>query len=63
MIYEYKCTKCDSTWDEIRSVKDRDKTTKCPDCSGLGKHQLSAVSFYFVDKIADGIRRASSNLR
>lgn len=33
-LYDYKCTKCEHSWDEIVLYKNRDKPCKkpCPEC-------------------------------
>lgn len=34
-IYEYLCRPCETAFDEIRSVADRDEPVPCPDCATL----------------------------
>jgi len=31
-IYEYGCKKCGNTFELMRSLSDRDKASKCPNC-------------------------------
>jgi putative FmdB family regulatory protein len=32
-IYEYLCPPCETAFDEIRSIADRDEPIPCPECS------------------------------
>ena len=47
MIYEYKCTSCENIWDKWRSIKDRNKKTRCPLCKEEGKLAVSGFDWYF----------------
>ena len=32
-IYEYRCRRCGETFEKLRSMKDADKSLRCPKCN------------------------------
>lgn len=40
MTYEYKCQKCETSFDVIKSVKDIDVKEFCPDCESPAERQF-----------------------
>ena len=49
-LYVYKCNQCEHVFEELRkmnlsSSKDTTAFATCPECSGLGKKQISTVHF------------------
>jgi putative FmdB family regulatory protein len=45
-IYEYKCQQCGSSFEQIRSIAERDKDLLCPKChSTRVERQLSVFSY------------------
>lgn len=45
-IYEYHCTQCGNSFEEIRSMEQRDKDLICPKChSTLVERVLSVFSY------------------
>lgn len=47
MTYEYQCTKCDRTFDVIKSYKDMERTEWCPDCDEPAVRNFMPKHVYF----------------
>lgn len=43
-IYEFKCTKCERIFEQVRNLSRRDKKAQCPDCYHPAKRILSMPS-------------------
>ncbi|MFP3854217.1 MAG: FmdB family zinc ribbon protein [Anaerolineales bacterium] len=44
-LYEYTCTSCNSTFDQLRPMAQADETIDCPSCgSGETARALSAIA-------------------
>lgn len=43
--YAYRCGSCNSTFDSILRIVDRDECPSCPDCKGPTVRVISAVSY------------------
>ena len=43
-IYEYRCTKCNKTFEKIQRITD-EPLTECPDCYGALEKLISQTSF------------------
>ncbi len=40
-LYEYKCTKCDNTFEQVLSLENYDKKQDCPKCGQKSKKLIS----------------------
>ena len=45
-IYDFKCLKCNTKFEELCRFED---TILCPTCKNPAERQISAPMFYFVD--------------
>ena len=45
-VYQYECTKCDISFEEHRSIKQKDKA-RCPNCNSWAKKVFSPVAIIF----------------
>lgn len=52
--YDYSCPKCGHQFEVVRSMKDWNKTTKCPNCQATATKLISCPTVY-----AEGILRVS----
>lgn len=44
-IYEYVCDKCGKTFDQLKSVGERERPGPCPECGSRGaKRRVSSVA-------------------
>ena len=66
--YDYRCKKCDHTWEEFQSIK-APASKKCPACKKLGaERQISAGAgilfrgsgFYLTDYRSDSYKKAAA---
>ena len=64
-IYDFKCKKCENTWDEMLLYKNRDKPCKsgCPKCaeSGMIERVIGAPIMSEPHKM--GLKRPDSGFR
>jgi len=52
-IYEYDCSSCQSAFDLLVSISDRDRPVVCPDC-GSSKTQRKVSRFFARSAKSDG---------
>ena len=49
-VYEYKCPKCGTVYEETRKIDDRDKPFTCPKCKASAERIVSGfatkIGFY-----------------
>ena len=43
-LYEYKCEKCETVFNDLRRADEREDPIQCPQCGGSGKIQFSAFA-------------------
>lgn len=46
-IYTYECRSCRHEWDEIRNMRDGNKSTVCDVCDGLDVRKIIKGSYSF----------------
>ena len=44
-VYEYRCNRCQQTYESIRPFSKRDDPAPCPECGESGERQLSVFGF------------------
>lgn len=45
-IYEYHCSQCGNSFEEIRSMEERDKELVCPKCHSILVERMMSVFSY-----------------
>lgn len=49
MIYAYKCTECDNTFDLSRMMEERNDEAACPMCAASSKRYYTPISHSFLE--------------
>lgn len=49
-LYEYYCDKCERVFEALRSIKDSDQPTKCPECGAASDRILPTTFSSMVRK-------------
>ena len=45
-LYSYKCSRCDTKFEELSTIENRDIPRACPDCGYFaGERQLDSTNF------------------
>ncbi len=53
-IYEYRCKKCGAEFEQMRSMADMDKRSKCPKCASRAIARRVSMSFAIVSGSGGG---------
>ncbi len=53
-IYEYRCKKCGAEFEQMRSMADMDKRSKCPKCASRAIARKVSMSFAIVSSSGGG---------
>ena len=63
-LYDYKCTACENTWDEMQTIANRNKPAKkpCPKCGQKKVIKLDA-SIQVIDPVRLGITRPDNGFK